>query len=46
MILKKIKVDNMGLALVARCQTIETVDMCFRDIMDVDESFDGKVIIF
>lgn len=30
----------------ARRQTIKTFDLTFRDIMDVDESFDGKVIIF
>lgn len=29
-----------------KCEKIETVDKTFRDIMDVDEPFDEKVIIF
>lgn len=30
----------------ARRQTIETVDRSFRDIMDIDKPFGGKVIVF
>jgi len=33
-------------ALLAKRQTIETIAQSFRDILDIDEPFGGKVIVW
>ncbi|XP_075086514.1 uncharacterized protein LOC142169177 [Nicotiana tabacum] len=45
-LIRKAKFIVWDEAPMARRQTIETVDRSFRDIMDVDEPFGGKVIVF
>ncbi|XP_070044946.1 uncharacterized protein [Nicotiana tomentosiformis] len=42
---RKVKLILWDEARMARRQTIETVDRRFRDIMDIDEPFDKKVMV-
>ncbi|XP_049405083.1 uncharacterized protein LOC125868496 [Solanum stenotomum] len=45
-LIRKEKVIIWDEAPMAKRQTIETVDRRFRDIMDIDKSFGGKVMVF
>ncbi|XP_027770897.1 ATP-dependent DNA helicase PIF1-like [Solanum pennellii] len=45
-LIRKAKVIIWDEAPMAKRQTIETVDRSFRDIMDIDKPFGGKVMVF
>ncbi|XP_015064677.1 uncharacterized protein LOC107009882 [Solanum pennellii] len=45
-LIRKAKVIIWYEAPMAKRQTIETVDRSFRDIMDIDKPFGGKVMVF
>ncbi|XP_015068757.1 uncharacterized protein LOC107013340 [Solanum pennellii] len=45
-LIRKAKVIIWDKAPMAKRQTIETVETSFRDIMDIDKPFGGKVMVF
>ncbi|XP_015160727.1 ATP-dependent DNA helicase PIF1-like [Solanum tuberosum] len=45
-LIRKAKMIIWDEAPMAKRQTIETVDRSFRDIMDIDKPFGGKVMVF
>ena len=45
-LIRKVKVIIWDEAPMAKRQTIETVDRSFRDIMDINKPFGGKVMVF
>jgi len=45
-LIRKAKMIIWDEAPMAKRQTIETVDRIFRDIMDIDKPFGGKVMVF